>query len=443
MDNGTLTPHSIGQLSRAISQPASRVLRNRTRSVSDSRASRVEFCQRPPAWAPETIDRRPGWLAPATGARRFGAVVLTLLSLGCSEHNEGNVTVPPPPTAFTVPMNTGNTGNAGSDGGSSSGGTGGSGVIPSPGDKPLRSSGCGQPLPAEQVPTIPGSRTGYTEFKVMQTGANLVATNPARAGERQFFVRVPTDYNPETAYRIVYIGQGCGAQHAGKTNTFAMFNEAQGGDEQAIYVGLSVPDNNANPGCYDNNTGPESQEWEAFDLIHTFVEGKYCVDNNRIFVIGYSTGGWLANMWGCYFGGVQESRKFAPHWAMRGHASVTGSLPPNQPMPCGGPSAGFWLHDAGDKSNLIETNIAALNLALKTNGCTGDYESGPKQAWAPAEAIPGLGGGICQQYTGCPAEVSAKYPLVFCTTNGFGHRDQPDKAIPGGTAFFKLMDPAP
>jgi len=391
---------------------------------------------------------RSGHFARAVAAQLLAGTVglLGALSSGCSESNEGNVTAPPPPTTFVVPMGNGN-GN--------SGGTGS--VIPTgTGDKPLPSLGCGTPLPATQVPTIPGSRTGYTEYTVNQTGANLGKDDPSRAGPRQFFVRVPEGYDNTKPLRVVYIGQGCGAQHAGKTNTFALFNEAQGGDEQAVYIGLSVPDNNANPGCYDNNTGVQSQEWEAFDLIHTFIDKTFCVDNNRIFVSGYSTGGWLSNMWGCYFAGTpsppldqpdldagRKERKFAPKFAIRGHANVTGSLPPNPPVPCNGPSAGFWLHDAGDKSNLIETNIAALNLNLKTNGCTGDYESGPKQPWAPAEKIPGLEGGICQEYTGCSAEMRAKYPLVFCTTNGFGHRDQPDKAIPGFTTFFKLMDPAP
>jgi poly(3-hydroxybutyrate) depolymerase len=395
---------------------------------------------------------RTGWFGSVLkgGLVAVVAGISCAMSLGCSEHNDGNITAPPPPTVFTVPAP-----GSGGSGAQGSGGSGG-GVLPVPtGDEPIRSTGCSMPKPATQVDTIPGNRTGYTEYTVNQTGATLGKDDPALAGPRQFFVRLPADYDENKPYRVVYIGQGCGAQKAGKTNTFAMFNEAQGGDEQAIYVGLSVPDNNANPGCYDNNSGVQSQEWEAFELIHGLVESKFCVDNNRIFVIGYSTGGWLSNMWGCYFGGAntpplsqpdvdagRTMRKFAPKWAIRGHASVTGSLPPNQPVPCNGPSAGFWLHDAGDKSNLIETNIAALNLQLKTNGCQGDYQNGPKKPWGPAQQIPGLEGEICQEYTGCPAEVSSRYPLVFCTTNGFGHRDQPDKAIPGGTAFFKLMDPA-
>lgn len=388
----------------------------------------------------------------------FTSVLLGAL-LGCSENNEGNVRVAPP--ASTLMASGGS--SVIPSGGSSSGGSGGvpssSGAGPGSSmdlDKPWPSSGCGKDPPANQVDTVPGSRTGYTEFEVQQTGATLGADQPTKALPRQYFVRLPFDYDSSKPYRVVYIGQGCGAQRAGKTATYPLFDEDQGGTEQAIYVGVSVPDDSSNPGCFDNNSGPESQEWEAFDLIHTMVESTYCVDNNRIFVAGYSTGGWLANMWGCYFGGTpsppldktpgdmgRAERKFSPKWAMRGRANVTGSLPPNQPQPCNGPGAGIWIHDATDPSNLIATNIKALELALATNGCTGSYMDGPKEPWAPAEQIPGFSGGICQQYTGCSPEVTKQYPLIFCTTSGKGHGDQSVSAIPAFTKFFDLMNPTP
>jgi poly(3-hydroxybutyrate) depolymerase len=397
---------------------------------------------------------RSSWFGLAVTLRMQAATALLgVLLCNCSENNEGNITTPPPPSTYTPAA------SGGSSAGGMSGG-GGSSVIPTGGgsskdlSKPWPSSGCGKEKPADQVETIPGTRTGYTEYHVTQTGATLGTVDPSKAGERQFFVRVPFDYDQSRPYRIVYVGQGCGAQHAGKTNTYPLFNETQGGSEQAIYVGVSVPDNAANPGCYDNNSGPQSQEWEAFDLMHTLIESKFCVDNNRIYVAGYSTGGWLSNMWGCYFGGTPSppldapdvaagltERKFSPKWAVRGHANVTGSKPDNQPVPCNGPSAGFWLHDALDGSNLIATNIAALNLSLQTNGCTGNYKDGPKQPWAPAEKIMGLQGGICQEYTGCPAETAKNYPLIFCTTSGLGHADQASSAIPAFTTFFDLMDP--
>ena len=71
----------------------------------------------------------------------------------------------------------GSTGGSTGQAGSNSGGSGGA----------VQSTGCGMALPEGQVPTIPGSRTGYTEYTVMQTGATLGADEPTKAGERQFF----------------------------------------------------------------------------------------------------------------------------------------------------------------------------------------------------------------------------------------------------------------
>jgi poly(3-hydroxybutyrate) depolymerase len=324
-----------------------------------------------------------------------------------------------------------------------------------PVDLPWPSSGCGLPLPAEQVPTSPGSRS-YTEYHVTQTGATLGADDPTNGGERQLFVRVPNDYEPNRPYRVVYVLQGCGATRAADRNTYPLFDERLGGVEHAVYVAVSVPDNQKNPGCYDNNSGELSQEWEAFDLIHSFVESRFCVDNNRIFTTGYSTGGYVSNMWGCYFGGTpsppldapdvaagRAQRKFSPRWAVRGRALVTGGLPPNQPTPCNGPGAGLWFSDPADQASPIRNNIAALNLALQTNGCAGNYEDGPKEPWAPAEKIRGLQGGVCQHYTGCSAEMDRRYPLVFCTTQGFGHGDSSGPFIPTFSAFASLIDPKP
>ena len=45
-------------------------------------------------------------------------------------------------------------------------------------------------MPAEQIPTITGSREGYTEYSVMQNGATLVGVDPTKAVERAFWVRV-------------------------------------------------------------------------------------------------------------------------------------------------------------------------------------------------------------------------------------------------------------
>ena len=152
-------------------------------------------------------------------------------------------------------------------------------------------AGCGK-MPPFQVETVPGTPKGYTHYTVMGTGATLAGTNPLKVGQRTFWVRVPADDDPNRPYRVVYIGQGCGGYQIANTNTYPLYNEKLGGSEQAIYVALDIPENNVNMDCYDNRDGSGSQEWEAFELFHTVVDQNYCVDNNRVFVAGYSTGAW-------------------------------------------------------------------------------------------------------------------------------------------------------
>jgi poly(3-hydroxybutyrate) depolymerase len=160
-------------------------------------------------------------------------------------------------------------------------------------------TGCGMQVPDGTMPTIPGMPKGYTHFTVMATGATLQGTIPTKAGPRTFWVRVPADYDPTHKYRLQYIGQGCGGYEVANTSTVQFFK----GDEEVIYVALDIPRDMANQDCYDNRDGPKSQEWEAFQLFQDFVDSHYCVDNNRVYVSGYSTGGWLTDMWGCYFAG--------------------------------------------------------------------------------------------------------------------------------------------
>jgi poly(3-hydroxybutyrate) depolymerase len=299
--------------------------------------------------------------------------------------------------------------------------------------------GCGKALPENQAATVVGSTSGYTHFTVYGTGATLGMTIPAKVGPRTFWVRVPKDYDPNKKYRTVYVGQGCGPYDSANISTYALFSAHAGGDEEAIYVALDIPRDNVNMDCYDNRDGPESQEWEAFQLFHTFVDDNYCVDNDRVYVAGYSTGGWLSNMWGCYFAGdglhpgsdPTTQRVFAPEYHIRGQVVTTGGEPPNQP-PCNGPVAALWVHDLQDTGNPISGNYSALARVLKMNGCDTSATS-PTVTWH--SEIPGIGD-VCKEYTSCPKET----PVVFCTTSGFGHASQDMRAIPAYTTLFREVE---
>jgi hypothetical protein len=312
-------------------------------------------------------------------------------------------------------------------------------------NQPLKSSGCGLQPPAKQVDSMSG--TGFTNYEVEQTGATLTGTNPTLANLRQFFVRVPPGYDENRPYRIVYLlRRGCDGRGTDASSAYDLSNEALGGNEQTVYVDVAVPELDMNPHCYDSTGGSESLEYEAFDLMHSYVESHFCVDNNAIFVAGYSQGGAVSNMWGCYFGGIPDPpRKFAPNWPIRGYAVMAGWHEANQPLPCGGPAAAIWIHETGDleSGDYGGSNPASLQLALATNGCSGNYDDGPKQAWAPAAKLSGLGGDACQLYTGCTGQSEAQFPLVFCNVPGNGGTSRAELAIPAFTKFFDVVNPRP
>lgn len=311
---------------------------------------------------------------------------------------------------------------------------------PSGVDDVWRGAGCGLPLPAGTATTVPGSIKGYTKYMVTGTGTNLTDTPvPAKAGPRTFWVRVPADYDPQRAYRVVYIGQGCGAQYSANTASYPLFQEKLGGTEEAIYVAIDIPPNAINNDCYDTRDGPKSEEWEAFELFHQFVDAHYCVDDNRVFVAGYSTGGWQANMWGCYFAGdPTPPRKFAPRYHVRGQAAVASGEPTNQP-PCNGPVAAIWIHDATDGGNPIAGAYDACARVLRMNGCTNTARCEDPAArttpWHPELWSPA----VCQQFDGCPPD----YPVVFCKTQGLGHSDQAQNVVAAFTLFFDALNPTP
>jgi hypothetical protein len=334
-------------------------------------------------------------------------------------------------------------------------------IVDEPGVRPVgvnavqRSGGCGKPLPADTPATVPGTSTGYKQYTVMGTGVTLAGTIPAKAGPRTFWVRVPADYDPERAYRVVYLGQGCGAPQTANTATWPLYDESLGGTEDAVYVAIDLPATSPHLGCYDDRDGPASQEWEAFQLFHQVVDATYCVDNNRIYVAGYDSGGWLANMWGCYFAGSGEApegepgpRTFAPRFHLRGQAALAGAEPQDQPA-CNGPVAAFFVHDTNDQTVAISGALAALARVGRMNGCDTDYDpttrAQPTKVQRPKNQEPwhpevmALGEETCWKFVTCPRD----YPVVFCTTAGLGHSDQRARVVTGLRLFLDELSPDP
>lgn len=378
-------------------------------------------------------------------ARNVGLGALVVLAAACS----------------SSPKMVGFNGGGGTRGGGGSTGTGGGSasdagltILPA-----APSSGCG----SSTTQTL----ESYVELH-LSVSADAIAdagiTNPptgdagATATDRLYYVRLPANYDPNKAYRTVYLGPGCNEPQDEQPNVRHVYALQEASTDQAILVAMEPGLYNAahyngatcgtmNPPtcqyCFDDGayaTMAGSLEFPYFDALHKQIEASYCVDKNRQFYAGYSSGGWLAQELGCQFPDV-----------LRAQGNTTGGLPnviANGTQHCKDhPIAAFLLHDFNDGSNPYSGSVAALERLLKLNNCQGGQtmSTAPTAPYSIFDLNPDgglLDAGLpaanmvsCVQYTGCPAD----YPIVFCTSMGQAHNAQDSTAIPAFWQFFSMF----
>ncbi|HET6284794.1 MAG TPA: hypothetical protein VFH73_27810 [Polyangia bacterium] len=251
---------------------------------------------------------------------------------------------------------------------------------------------------------------------------------------RGFSFRLPAGYQPDTPYPVFLGGSGCGGGASG-------YNPGATG---AITVALAIltgshPDGScfADGGIACSGTaaniplcvnGPEMAYVRG---ILSYLESHFCVDLDREFIGGVSSGAWEATTLGC--GDADQ---------LRGFVSVAGGKREHR-WPCTGPIAAFMIADTGDSGNpigpLAQINTPSLDSygsapqrdeLLVRNGCQGKATA----VYDPAYPL-------CVKYTGCPAA----YPVVWCELHG-GHVQTNEGGVNYGSAiwpFFKALPPPP
>jgi polyhydroxybutyrate depolymerase len=330
------------------------------------------------------------------------------------------------------------------------GGTGGSGsndagitILPA-----APSAGCGtattQPLESYVELHLAISPDAIADAGITDAGAGDAGVS---ATDRLYYVRLPANYDPSKPYRVVYLGPGCNEPQDEQPNVSHVYAMQSASTDQAILIAMEPGLYNAahynsptcgaqNPPtcqyCFDDGayaTTAGSLEFPYFDALHKQIEASYCVDKNREFYAGYSSGGWLAQELGCQFPDV-----------LRAQGNTTGGLPAvigNGTQSCKDhPIAAFLLHDFNDQSNPYSGSVAALNRLLVLNKCQGGQtmDTAPTAPYTIA-GVPAANMVSCVQYTGCPAD----YPIVFCTSMGQAHNSQDTTAIPGFWQFFSMF----
>ena len=211
--------------------------------------------------------------------------------------------------------------------------------------------------------------------------------------DRTYQLRIPSTYNPNIAYPLIFRWHG-----AGGDGLSGGLNIEYNVKDDAIIVSADGLNNYW-------RTNADSIDLPFFDKMLETVSSQYCIDGNRIFSFGFSSGGSFSNLLACQRGDV-----------LRANAAIASGVAGNN---CKGKVATWLLHDVDDNAVLIANGKAALARTLATNGCSKNTVDE---------------GNGCMRYQGCDAA-----PVVWCESKGFGHNIRGDYAPAQVWQFFQSL----
>jgi poly(3-hydroxybutyrate) depolymerase len=214
--------------------------------------------------------------------------------------------------------------------------------------------------------------------------------------DRQWWVWLPTGYDPMHPYPIVFTFHGCGSPD----NYIPMQKVA--GTSAIVVRGAGIT-----AGCW--TYGANGDDVRFFDAMLADVLAKRCADSSRVFATGYSSGSWLVNTLDC----TRGDKLRASGTVSGGVAIATSS--------CKGEYARIFIHDLDDTTNKFQENGNKAELArlVGANHC---MPTDP----VPEDPAP------CARYQGC----DPGFPVIMCQTMGKMHDRQDSLAT---NAFWKLF----
>ena len=275
----------------------------------------------------------------------------------------------------------GTTGAAGSGGGA----TGTGGATPS--------SGCGKTPPASMRYSI--------------TVGTLT---------REYILSVPSNYNPNTPYRLIFGWHpwGGSAMQVAGTGNSGYYGLKGASNNQAILVSPEGLDFGGNGLGWGNTNGQDIAFLRA--MLDRF-KSEMCIDEGRIFSTGFSFGGMMSNAVAC--SGL--ARAVAP---MAGNATsgcVSGTTR----------VAYMGFHGDDDTVVSIASGRSSRDTIVQRNGCTTTTVP-VTPSWCDGLSANNMPCN-CVSYQGC----AAGYPVTWCEFNG-PHTPAPNSAATLWTFFSQF-----
>jgi polyhydroxybutyrate depolymerase len=327
------------------------------------------------------------------------AGLVSALAIGCGNSGTSSGTGG---SSSTGGAGTG-TGGAGTGGGNATGGTPGTGGGTATGGTPGTGGATGT---GGTTSTGGGTGTGGSGSMTSGCGATppaLGSSNPQTINvtdskgtvtARQFYVSIPSDYDPTKSYRLIFAWHYAGGSAATLAGTgfSGGYYGVQPKLPEAIYVAaqglLSTPGDATTSGWPNTNGG----DIAFLNAMLTWLESKLCVDTTRILSTGMSYGGIMSNTIGCQMPDV-----------FRAVAVMSGALF-GRTSSCKSHDIAAWItHGTADPTVDISGDETARDQYLADNHC-----GTTSTAVDPSP---------CMSYDGC----DSGYPVVWCPVDGEGH----------------------
>jgi poly(3-hydroxybutyrate) depolymerase len=269
-------------------------------------------------------------------------------------------------------QNTGGSAKAGSDAGVVAGNDA---AAPADG-----SPGCGKAVPP--VPPDAG---------VEQNGKYYpLSTITVSGATYNYALFVPKSYDPNKPTNLLIDFHGANWQGDWDRGGFAWNMEYS---FKAVFI---YPTAQGVPNARWDSSGAGSRDVLLFDALSEMAFNTFCIDEKRVFVIGFSSGGFMTNTLACVRGDK-----------IRGAAPESGGGPSGT---CPNPVAWIGTHGTLDSTVTVDRGEGSRDFWAAQNGCSSTstpYSPQPKPGNGDLQPT-------CVKYDGC----QTGFPVDWCTFDG-------------------------
>jgi polyhydroxybutyrate depolymerase len=205
--------------------------------------------------------------------------------------------------------------------------------------------------------------------------------------EREYIVKVPADYAADRPYRLIFAFHGRmydaeSVDSGGPPGSGPYYGIEAEANGSAIFVAAQALETSW--------TNADDRDGAYVDAMLEYFKGAFCIDESRVFAVGFSMGAIMTTTLGC--SRPETFRAIAP---------MSGSTPNGTMLPggCSDAPLPFWTsHGLDDGTITPAQGEAVRDLFVEKNGC--DATSTPSEPEG------------CVAFEGCTA------PVTWCTFAG-------------------------